>query len=353
MSEPTPSLRAADKDEIADHVRDVLHREFRDARYVELESAAAIANRVMGWAKLFGFFAGIPLVIIAVWLGWLGYKSIADVGRLVKELEGQLTALEKDVEGKRTQLAKLNELDTIEQRLNSLSTRVASLESVKFGGSANIGTDAQRRIEDTLTRYQAHFAALGVRFEANQVAHVQIEKSASMSREGMIAYYDPSKNAMVVDEKYTASDDVVLREYTHRILLRANPRAKTLSDYNLMGLESGLADYFSRSFADSPEYTSLPGRTLVNAMKVSPARDYADVQTIGLAWGGLGWNLRTKLGRNAADKLLLAAWENTQLSAPTATRDFAQALVNADQSLNGGANLALLRAELAKRGVSM
>jgi len=335
-----------DKDGVAEHVRRLLNQEYKDSRYLEVTTAEAVANRVMAWAKLFGFFAGIPLALMAIWLGWLGYTSTKDL----EKLHDHIATLEKDVTAKQAQLAKLKELDTIEQRLNSLSSRVSSLESLKFGGSANIGTDAQHRIEDVLRRYQEYFAALGFRFAPNQEVHVQIEKSKAMT-EGSIAFYRGDTNTMVIDEKYTASDDVVLREYAHRILLRANPAKSTPGDYNRIGLESGLADYFSRSFAGSPDYTSIPGRTLLNDKKVLPARDYADVQAIGLAWGALGWDLRTKLGRDPVDKLLWTAWQTAPANG--SARDFAQALLNGDQTLNHGANADLLRAELAKRGVAM
>ncbi len=336
-----------DRSSIAEQIRDVLQNNYKDVRHVELETAAAIANRVMGWAKVFGFFAGIPLVLIAVWLGWIGYKSISDL----EKLQDQIAALQTDVISKQAQLAKLKELDSLEQRLTSLATRVKSLE-VKFSGSADVGTDARRRIEDVLTRYQAHFASLGVRFAANQETNIRIEKSDVMAEKNSLAYYDPEKNEMVVSEDYIANDDVVLREYTHLVLALANPDAKAMGTPNLYALESGLADYFSRSFAGSPAYESLPERTLANDLKIRSARDFADAHTVGLAWGAFAWDLREKLGTEATDRLLLEVWKTPGWSrASNLVESFVTALFNVDDVFNEGANEKLLRTLLVKHGV--
>jgi hypothetical protein len=345
-----PPTTVTDTDEVAKRVRDVLHDQYKDTRYLELETAEAIANRVMGWAKLFGFFAGIPLVIIAVWLGWLGYKSISDITAEVKKVQTLVDSLEKDVIAKRAQLDKLNELDELERRLTALSSRVQTLEAVKFGGSADIGAAAKKRIEDALGRYQQRFASLGYRFPANQEVNVRTEPSAAMRDRGMIALYE--KKTMFVDEKYTAHDDVVLREYTHHILLRGDVRALG-GNNDLRSLESGLADYFSRSFEGSPEYPSIPGRTLANDLKIVLTRNPADIQNIGLAWGALGWDLRARIGRDAADALLLAAWDRTNIRGAFEPSDFGKALLTADQTVNRGANATLIRELLAKRGVSV
>jgi cell division protein FtsB len=345
MSEPPLPARAVDKDEVADRVREVLRDSYKDSRYIELATAEAIATRLMTWAKLFGFYAGIPLALIALWLGWLGYKSSSDVSQLEKEI----TKLRENVASKQAQLAKLDELDKIDERVNALSTRVASLEAVKFTGSATVAEPAKKQIAGMLARYQQHFAELGSAFAPNQEVNVQFEKSELMKPPGQIAFYDGATNSMIVDEKYVASDDVILREYAHRILLRAN---NATSGNDAMALESGLADYYSRSFAGSPAYTSFPARTLANDEKVFIARDYADVQTIGLAWGGLGWDLRQKLGRDIADALLFTAWTNTPRG-PAIAGDFARAIINTDAAHNGGRNADLIRTLLAKRGVSI
>jgi cell division protein FtsB len=344
-----------------------------DARFIEIEIAEKAANRVMGWAKLFGFFAGIPLLLMTVWLGWLGYTSFQDVrGKLASvqkdvdalektraeletsvtdvetkagRLQKVITTLETDVARKRLQLAKLNELDAMERQLAMLSTRVKTLEAVRFGGAANVADATKQRIKSTLGRYQERFAALGHHFDAGGEIGVEIEPSAAMKKRGTLAFYDTRARKMVVDETYTAFDDVVLREYAHHMLMAGDARGFNAA---LRTLESGLADYFSRSFEGAASYPSMPTRTLANDFTIDSANEY----DAGLAWGALGWDLRAKVGADA-DLLLLDGWKLTQRGGGFKPADFGQALLTADQMRHRGANAVVIREILAKRGVTL
>ena len=71
-----------------------------------------------------------------------------------------------------------------------------------------------------------------------------------------------------------------------------------------------------------------------------------------MAWGALGWDLRGKIGRDAADRLLFEAWNRTKLTGGFKPADFGQALLAADQERHRGVNAAAIHELLTKRGIS-
>src|ERR1700682_1673392 len=65
--------------------------QLRDQRVVEIETAAAIVERVSGWAKVFAFFVGIPLALLVIVLGGLGVKTFSDFSRMVTDAKAEVS----------------------------------------------------------------------------------------------------------------------------------------------------------------------------------------------------------------------------------------------------------------------
>jgi uncharacterized protein YoxC len=365
-----------------ERVRAVLGHDFKDQRLLEVDTAEKIADRVMRWAKLFGFFIGIPVAIIGIALGALGIKSISDLKAMqarVDDLKEQahraeddvatmrksvydaraaaraansdLTQLQNELATRREQLAKLQELDQLQQEFRTLSERVSSLEEIGIGGSGTVTGEVKQQIENTLARFQAYFSRLGFKFDSRerQRADVKIEAASKMMG-GTIAYFTPNPPTMFVDEKFANDMHVVLREYSHRILWAANPDLQKSQVVAASALQSGLADYFPACLIGSPSFTSMK-RTLVNSTPITNPRDYGEMQEVGLAWGGAMWDLRTKIGA-PADRVVFEAWRTFRARAGFQPAEFANHLIATDQRLNGGANAAVLRELFAKRGVT-
>ena len=70
------SAVAKDADESA--VQQQIRVQAKDQKLVEVELIEAVVNRLSNWAKLFGFFVGIPVALFLALLGLLGYKTYSD-----------------------------------------------------------------------------------------------------------------------------------------------------------------------------------------------------------------------------------------------------------------------------------
>ncbi len=53
----------------------LLKERFKEQKLVEVETAELLADRAIKWLKILGFFVGIPVVLIAVFLSFLGIQS--------------------------------------------------------------------------------------------------------------------------------------------------------------------------------------------------------------------------------------------------------------------------------------
>jgi myosin heavy subunit len=93
---------------------------WKDQKLLDIETTEAIVNRLQSWAKLFGFFVALPLMLILIWLGLLGFKSYTDVDKQLKEATGNVESLEKRTTG---------ELQTAEQKVGSLTQKEGDITS--------------------------------------------------------------------------------------------------------------------------------------------------------------------------------------------------------------------------------
>jgi hypothetical protein len=95
-----------------------------------------------------------------------------------------------------------------------------------------------------------------------------------------------------------------------------------------VAIEGALADYFACSFLDNPKLGEKAARVLQTGQpqlrRLDNQRSFAEFGSIKEAmmnfdgaevWGGLFWQLRNRLGREAADKLLATAWMQFKLPA--------------------------------------
>jgi DNA polymerase III delta subunit len=77
-----PEWHALDRfldEQLVQKIRTVLKAEFADQKALEIETSELVADRVLKWAKTFGFFIGIPVAIAIGFLGFVGIKTWSDV----------------------------------------------------------------------------------------------------------------------------------------------------------------------------------------------------------------------------------------------------------------------------------
>jgi hypothetical protein len=64
--------------ELKDQLKELLKSEYSDARFIEVTTSQAIAERLYSWAKLFGAVVAIPLAITVFLFGVAGFHTYSD-----------------------------------------------------------------------------------------------------------------------------------------------------------------------------------------------------------------------------------------------------------------------------------
>jgi Zn-dependent metalloprotease len=158
--------------------------------------------------------------------------------------------------------------------------------------------------------------------------------------------------------------EIILHEYGHAIQDDQVPGFGESHECGSMG--EGFGDYLAGSvFADlkteslrpcvgSWDAVAYSGDEPPNLRRLDSNKKYPkdmvhEVHGDGEIWSSCLWQIRAKLGRRAADKVIIA---HHFLIKRTATfEDAANALIQADENLNGGANAKEIREVFVARGI--
>lgn len=367
---------------------DAIQERLRDSKVVEVETSQAIASRLSEWAKLFGFFIGIPLALFAGWLGAVGFKSYRDVKAVIdrarkdvaqtfdkarenansaadialktaEEVREIRANLQEEAQKLRT---KLQEVGALVPQVQDLSQRVATIESVvKFKASKALTPDLKQQLGQALKEYYDYLKTVGLSLKLSSPTVVIKSKDLNAS------YAGPPSNQIVVHPDLIEFPDVALREFTHHVMHELKPDFDWSRDKP--GLESGLADYLPASFMDDPDFgkdvwpvferhnpgLKVPSRNLKNRRSFSEVVfDQGLQQNNGTIWGGAWWELREALGRDTLDTLLIAAWKSLRFA--DSTKDlkvFPLEMIQQDRALSAGKHEQEIRRVFEGRGLSL
>jgi F0F1-type ATP synthase membrane subunit b/b' len=357
------ALKGLSGTELRDQVDQIIREHYKDQKIVEIETAQAVASRLLDWAKLLGFFVGIPVTVLLLILGVLGISKYsdfsgkidtaqADIGTKLTEAQNSLAKAQAngDSLGKLyDQLsARYENTKAVADKLDALTKQVDALERLAFTPSSNISEAAKAKLLGALLKFQQHLKDLGYKGTVNTVDIDIRDKIESIS------YYDPDKHMMVIDSKYAANSVILFREYAHHVLLgtAAFPSDEEWAYY---AIESGLAWYLPCSFVDNPkpapEATSWDLTSKRKFEDLRPTYDSAvDIGTE--VWGSVFWELRQLLGKSGdgqyvADKLLFDTWFKLRPDEVIADRgaSFVRILLELDNK-----DEAQIRAVFDKRG---
>jgi hypothetical protein len=297
---------------------------WKDQKTLDVETTEAIIARIQTWAKLFGFFVAMPLVLIAVWLGLLGYRSYTDfqssIAKAQAEIDSKLKASEQNVaaiqkragelvtieeklsteqEEVNPKLAKAEEsvealqarsgelskrLDAAAQlapKFESLSNRVDNLQAaiVKFQSSSELTADRRRHIQEVLTSFRSYLVGLG--FSApREVPTVSVAISPNESAL-------TSMNQMLIGSNLLDDPGSFLWAYADPILKQQNP---TVDGF----LEFVLNHYYPASFLGKKEHS----------LDYLAGQDKYD-------WISVFWMVRQSIGKDSADSLFMVALEGS------------------------------------------
>lgn len=186
---------------------------------------------------------------------------------------------------------------------------------VLFEQSDAMTADLNRRLEKTLVDYVAYLERIGV--NVNDPVNV---KPASVKIEPLDppnTWYIVETNQIIIDPSFAVDPTIPIREFNHHILVGGKDWPSSASSERL---ESGLADYLSCSFLNTPYLGGAVAQLFTPRLpylrNMDNARNYSefarlnreDVHSGGEIWGGALWEIRSKLQRDVADPALISAW---------------------------------------------
>jgi hypothetical protein len=179
--------------------------------------------------------------------------------------------------------------------------------------------------------------------------------------------YSPGTKALTfgrggVDDAEDA--DIILHEYGHAIQDDQVPGFGESAQAGAMG--EGFGDYLAASFFADVKPAKLkpcigtwdavaysgddpPSLRRLDSNKKFPKDLKGEVHDDGEIWSACLWELRGQLGRQTADKLILA--HHFQISRSAGFEDAANGLVTVDKVLNEGHNEAVIRDIFVRRGI--
>jgi hypothetical protein len=181
------------------------------------------------------------------------------------------------------------------------------------------------------------------------------------------SFYSPANKSLSfgtggVDDAEDA--EIILHEYGHSIQDNQVPGFGASKEAGAMG--EGFGDYLAGSFFNDAKPAHLqncvgswdatsyskddpPCLRRLDSKKLYPKDLDDEVHDDGEIWSACLWQIRQAMGRKAADKLILS--HHFLLQKDASFQDGAEALIQADQQLNGGNNGAALRAIFVQRGI--
>ena len=377
-------------------VQAFIKEQYKDQKLVEIEATEAIITKLVSWAKLLGFFVGIPLAIMALVLGFLGFRTYSDFTAIVdtgkKEIKDtfdkerekaqqqanifkrqaeifksdsdQLAQSSEELKAKYQQLkTQLAGIDTLAKDVKTLATKLEKIEErIGIEPSALLTPDLRKDLENSLTEFRNYLINLGFKPKPGNL-------QVSVDAKYLNAIYVPGENRIILGPSMVRQKQVAYYIYT----LHALGRAST-TDYSnpAAGLQSGLADYFACSFSNNPvlgatkEEKATGGdkpyiRNLKNLRRLTeleaPAKEKgaAAAHDAGEVWGGAFWELREQIGQTVTDKLLFSTWSNmtTENLRENIRGAFFKKLLETELLVENGKYTKQIRSVLERRGLTL
>jgi len=354
--------------DLKNRIESILEKKLKDRQVVEIEITENIVSKLASWAKLFAYFIGIPLAIILFILGFLGYNSYSGFTKLISNTENKIkpqieqAKLKVDSINKEADILKLNfeKYKRLDKEVEELTKTVNVIaEKFKIKG---ISGDRKSKIESSLNLFQNYLQNLGYSPKGNDV-NVSIESAATMN--GTACYYDGKSNTMHIDSSYSDDPDLFFREYMHRVLYSkidlTNSDFYDKNKFWFYSIESGLANYFTCSFNDTPIFASTSAKKgndfEINFSKKLMFKKPVDMNdamyTVSNMWGSAFWEIRLLLGKDIADKLFYTSWKAISLNTydNNNPNEFISILLNTDQIIEEGKNKIGIKEIFDKRGL--
>ena len=343
----------------------IVSAQLKDSKVVEIETAQAIADRLLNWSKSFALAVGVPLTLGTFLLGVFGYQKYSDFTSTIASAEQKAldqinkaaTRTGEEFEGRATKLrqgyekleSQLRETETLPAKIQDLSNRLKHLEEIEIGGPTKISDLAKSALLANLEKYRDYMRQIGFQIPATKL-YIKFDPEATMN-----AYYTREENSIVMDPRLVSDPETMYHAYTHHVLNEVNPKAWDVPISSVAALHEALSDYLPCSYEGASKFgvkfVQTFARDLPSAMaKLGYLRNLQSTSKIvsgteiephkaGEAWAAALWEIRSTLGCSPdvaqcerVDKILLAAWASPwldQASPKTAGQLFAQAIIAA------------------------
>src|SRR5438477_7508188 len=80
-------------------IQQIIREQYKDQKILELETTQSIVTRLSDWSKLFAFVVGIPIALVLVLLGFLGFRTYTDFSKQIIETQAEaIASLRKDAQ---------------------------------------------------------------------------------------------------------------------------------------------------------------------------------------------------------------------------------------------------------------
>jgi Zn-dependent metalloprotease len=213
-----------------------------------------------------------------------------------------------------------------------------------------------------IDRVQRHLQALGFDNVLSHAIRVDVDGTVEDN-----SFYSPVEKGLTfgtggVDDAEDA--EIILHEYGHAIQDDQVPGFGTNQEGRAMG--EGFGDFLAASFFSDVKPASMkptvgnwdavaysgdepPNLRRLDSNKKFPRDVVGEEHADGEIWSACLWELRAALGRQAAERLVVA--HHFLLTRFSRFEDAAKALIAADQNLNGGANQAAVQDVFVRRGI--
>lgn len=341
----------------------------KEQKLVEVEVIEAVVTRLSNWAKLFGFFVGVPIALFLTLLSLLGYKTYSDFTHLVNSSKDEVS---KKLDDAQQQVASIkdrgNVLETEYQKLElrltnfkALDEKVGNLENtvgqiaskvgVDFIPSASLTPELRKSMEDSLSAFISYLEKVGFKTDASRVK-INIDPEVENN-----VYYEPQKNRVTLGPTVATDKTMLLGGYANYLLNSSNKHISDSSNASAAAFWA-FTDYFICSFTNNPIVGEQFAKKTFNKpylRKLDKNRSFSEISNTTEAhdaaevWGGAFWEIRQTLGQEETDKLLYSTW--LALSPFSRPEALVKKMLEVNQSLQGGRHSDQIRAIFVRRGL--
>jgi uncharacterized protein YoxC len=260
---------------IDERIAAVLSARVKDTKVIEVETAQAIAERLLGWAKSAAVVTGIPLALLAVALAvmgisnWVDFKNRLEEGKKevgqqleaakqgAKEFSGQVETAKQNAKEFGSQAAALEaqfndlkkrygDVSSLANDVRGLSDKVQHLERIRFKESSALRPGTKDKLEQQIKDYRAYLQSIGYHRPTTDL-DVFVDPAESAN-----AYYDGK--TMVISPKLVDNSQAIYEPYTQRMLKETKAEAWEASGWKITAIIQGLSDYFTCSYEGDPKF---------------------------------------------------------------------------------------------------